>query len=1581
MNRSPRDLNRPGGRHSPGLRSGFFNPAGFRISATMAPDENSGRRRRGAATALNILRLCWRHLKLDIIGCGEIWIKIKEDQITFQQQLDDAAQEFGFPRYVVIWGCCRGPETRSGVAVLVRASLLESGALTITEDSVVSSPDGRLLHFPCSWGGHEFRLIVVYLPSGESALQREFVDSRLHPLMSASDLPVMLLGDFNFTDNWRLDRQSVVRADGVVNPGSDHPIAPFDDRDQPNQRRSHRDNQPAARMIQLCSEHSLVDTFRAKHPSTRGYTFFCHNAASRLDRIYMSQCLFQHIDQADKATHSCSDHVPVYVHLRPLLPSSFGRMTPKARCEFWASEPLQNNFIQWLKGRVAGAPTDSDQLLIAWWPGFKRDIVVKTITLNKAHRQNLQRPTEDQAAAEDCLREALGAVEKYGSPAALTAALDARRRFVAASAASITEEELRSRRKWLKLGEHPNPDLTMKLTRSPLSRRCIAALKCAGGGMVTDGPSMSEMVAQFWSQISSSPPVSPEVTAAQEQVLAAIHQHVAPLTPELASKAGSPVISRATVIKFTREIPADHAPGPDGISHEVWRRCIPEIAGLLATLYTAIGRTGTVPAGFLDGLIKSLLKPSTPPAPPTDPAELGNYRPITLLNTDYRLLGKILASRLGSALSSRIDSAQSAFLPGRRMADNILLLQLLPSLLRLNVGQVGGAATKGVVAFLDFKKAYDTVDRSFLLRVMEATGAGGGFVDWIRTLLTNTNAAASVNGHVSSLMSFTAGIRQGGGESPLVYLFVAWALSCWLRNCPAVGIKVTPDCTLRGAQYADDATPILCSLDPADVGQFIEAMRVFGLAFNQHLNLGKTKLLPVGDWSAENPLPSEVCGLKVIAEAKSLGITFSNAPEGPGVDWEEAVGRVKRAYSKIAKLHLSTFGRAMAGATYGTSQLLHLLEHSGPPPPTVATELAALHRRLVDLGRPPILPGAQTHPGDHMPGMRSQMLVGRAVDGGFGALPWEEHTLARWLMQIRRYCAWEAGDPALLAPKSVWQLRRRQQQAAQGGAAFCPTVEEELLLAEVCPVRPLWIDLLSAILRRVCPYTHPVLTLLSASHANPDEMMARRLPVQRFSPSLPPLPSGPLTQWTAALKAMGPPDCNNPPVLSALLAGRAPLFGNPYLQFELEASRRTVAWPASMQGLALGPFALMLTARGGMTGNLWDLLAHFHMIDRPFEAMATYTLTQCCPASWRIRPAPQATQELASTLANKAVAAIVGTLGWRQLPSVTRPSPSPPLLRLLGNTMSVRAATRILIAPRLKLQCEYRKEYVESALNVAAEGGVTPTSIVDATRELGELPKRMQRVWKVRECPNAYKDTLWRMVLNGIRAGGGHDACINRPCSCGWQPPPPLGRIPPLPPRRLRSPEVLETALAARAAHEKRIRERAYARRRHVFWDCPVAQAVISHIKTGLPGNVASSLSCADIWLLRVPAVAAATGALHADVWAMVCTIALHAMEKGRALLYALSNDSRPAPDPHPTATSTTRAANRAVEWFRFFLQNVASLGDIPKDWKNVTAGHPFLCSIQAPDGNSSGTQMHSCRLALNLPAGPNAVVLPDTLD
>ncbi|KAG1673153.1 hypothetical protein FOA52_015264 [Chlamydomonas sp. UWO 241] len=227
---------------------------------------------------------------------------------------------------------------------------------------------------------------------------------------------------------------------------------------------------------------------------------------------------------------------------------------------------------------------------------------------------------------------------------------------------------------------------------------------------------------------------------------------------------------------------------------------------------------------------------------------------------------------------------------------------MLPGLLAANAAD-GVGPTGAALALLDFRKAYDTIDRGFLIAVMEAVGVGDGVLAWTRTILTHTYASAEVNGFISAPRKYAAGVRQGCPAAPALFLFLGHALACFLRTCPAVGVEVVPGCRVTCPQYADDCMPLLRSCAPADVAALVETMAVFGRATGLVLNLGKCGILPLGSAGEDLLAGAEVAGLRVLDAGVSLGVPVSaGLPPPEGVTG--ALGPVARITGRVQTAEL-----------------------------------------------------------------------------------------------------------------------------------------------------------------------------------------------------------------------------------------------------------------------------------------------------------------------------------------------------------------------------------------------------------------------------------------------------------------------------------------------------------------------------------------------------------------------------------------------------------------------------------------------------------------------------------------------------
>ena len=125
-----------------------------------------------------------------------------------------------------------------------------------------------------------------------------------------------------------------------------------------------------------------------------------------------------------------------------------------------------------------------------------------------------------------------------------------------------------------------------------------------------------------------------------------------------------------------------------------------------------------------------------------DKSKLANWRPISLLNTHYKILAHVLANRLKKVINKLIHTDQTGYLKGRSIGQNIRLIQDV-------IDYFENDNTQGAIIFLDFRKAFDTVNHNFLMRVLEKLNFGQSFIQWVKTIYNKAESCVSNNGWTS----------------------------------------------------------------------------------------------------------------------------------------------------------------------------------------------------------------------------------------------------------------------------------------------------------------------------------------------------------------------------------------------------------------------------------------------------------------------------------------------------------------------------------------------------------------------------------------------------------------------------------------------------------------------------------------------------------------------------------------------------------------------------------------------------------------------------------------------------------------
>ena len=218
------------------------------------------------------------------------------------------------------------------------------------------------------------------------------------------------------------------------------------------------------------------------------------------------------------------------------------------------------------------------------------------------------------------------------------------------------------------------------------------------------------------------------------------------------------------------------------------------------------------------------------------PLLLKNWRPMTLLNCDYKIAAKAIAFRVKNVLPKITNDDQPGFLKNRFIGDNIRLINDI-------IDFTEHKNLKGLLLFLDLEKAFDTIEWSFLYRALEKFNFGPSLIAWIKLFYTDTNSC--IINWFSGFFNLKRGLRQGCPLSPYLFIVCVEILATVIRAETNIkGIRVgNEECKI--SQYADDST--LISDGSRQLLQSIfSVLDIFASVSSLKVNYEKTEAMWIG---------------------------------------------------------------------------------------------------------------------------------------------------------------------------------------------------------------------------------------------------------------------------------------------------------------------------------------------------------------------------------------------------------------------------------------------------------------------------------------------------------------------------------------------------------------------------------------------------------------------------------------------------------------------------------------------------------------------------------------------------------------
>ena len=715
-----------------------------------------------------------------------------------------------------------------------------------------------------------------YGKSHTSASDIEAIFTKLHEKITEENLSnSVIIGDFNFVTN-AIDRNS--------------------------SNFSATDRMYLDAWQSLETNLGLVDSFRITNPKRRLYTFWHSNgkSKSRIDRIYLTGDLQGKIVSTVFENCLSSDHKIVKLNLAQNIDTGPGQWV-------FNNMHLQDEvFVKEIKEIIADYYTNKEDFSDAKvrWEILKQNLASYAKGFGyqnsrKRKREHLQIKKKIEILEELPIDE----VDDYVRDAINNLKLE-EDKFIKSN---IEGYKLRSKIPHIELNEK-DISLYARIEKISAEKNLIYSLIDEQGLLKQDTADIMDVVYSFYSDLYTN---EAECQVSQDYFLNQIsislsEEDRVSLDKDITAKEIREALSRLQNKK---------SPGSDGLTKEFYDFFWQDIEDHYLDCLKECEASGEMTLSQKLGLIRISYKKN-------GRRYIKNYRPITLINVDSKILTRTLATRMAAVLPKIIHHNQTC-VPGRCISLNTHILQDLIDV--INSEGIGAA-----IIFLDQEKAFDRMSHAFIIKVLRKFGFGERFIRWIEILYTDMRSCVKVNGYLTKEFSIKRGVRQGCPLSALIYVLCAEVLGIEIRsNKDIVGYKYNQGKNEHKYNaFADDNTVIVTTEN--SVLELFKSLDRYEAATNAKVNKDKTMGMWIGAFRQNN---KDFAGIEWKDEpVESLGVYVGNNRSVCAVTgFSEAKEKIKLKMSYWNSKNMSIKGRVKVLNIFILSKLWYILESQDIP--------------------------------------------------------------------------------------------------------------------------------------------------------------------------------------------------------------------------------------------------------------------------------------------------------------------------------------------------------------------------------------------------------------------------------------------------------------------------------------------------------------------------------------------------------------------------------------------------------------------------------------------------------------------------